>query len=93
MLFSKLSLININKKTGAKMTNNYKKNFIRLIIISSYVIVCFAILSTPNTEPLFFIFAFIPVVILNFKMKKYKMGIFLISGAIIYAVLMYFNNL
>lgn len=73
------------------MTTNNKKNLIRFVIIISYVIICFTIGSTPGGEPFFFMFAFIPIVILNFKVKKYKMGIFLILGSIIYAVLPYFS--
>ena len=73
------------------MKNKYKRNLIVFIVLVVYSIICFVIATTPSTAPFFYLFAPIPVIVLNFKEKNYKLAIFFIIGSIFKTFLRYFG--
>lgn len=75
------------------MDKSVKKKLIFLFTIICYIFACIGIYSTPNTSHFFYLFAIFPIIIFNFKVKKYKMGLFLIIFGIIITLVGYFSKI
>ncbi|MET3196146.1 hypothetical protein [Bacillus sp. OAE603] len=75
------------------MDKSEKKILIFLFFIFSYTFTSIGIYSNANTTHFFYLFATIPIIILNFKVKKYKMGLFFIIFGIFITLVSYLVKL
>lgn len=66
-----------------------KKKFLAFLI--GYIIVCIGLNFNPRTTHFFYMFATIPIIILNFKVKKYKMGLIFIIFGVFITIISYVN--